>query len=41
LFWGFVSGYVKGIEQVNDKALIEYIRRQQMNRLLLKESIWK
>lgn len=41
LFWGFVSGYVKGIEQVNDKALIEYIRRQQMNCLLLKESIWR
>ncbi len=41
LLYGFLSGYIKGIAQVDDKALIDYIRQQQMNRLLFKESIWK
>jgi biofilm PGA synthesis N-glycosyltransferase PgaC len=41
LLYGFVSGYFKGIPQVNDRALINYLRRQQMNRILMKESIWK
>jgi glycosyltransferase involved in cell wall biosynthesis len=41
LFYGFLSGYFKGIAQVDDNALISYLRRQQMNRILMKESIWK
>jgi poly-beta-1,6-N-acetyl-D-glucosamine synthase len=41
LFYGFVSGYFKGIPQVSDRALIKYLRKQQMNRILMKESIWK
>lgn len=41
LFYGFVSGYLKGISQVEDRALIRYLRKQQMNRILMKESIWK
>ncbi len=41
LLYGFMSGYAKRISQVDDKALIDYIRQQQMNRLLFKESIWK
>ncbi len=41
LFYGFISGYFKRIPQVGDRALINYLRRQQMNRILLKESIWK
>lgn len=41
LFWGFLSGYVKNIPQVEDKDLITYLRKQQMKRLLFKESIWK
>jgi biofilm PGA synthesis N-glycosyltransferase PgaC len=41
LLVGFVSGYVKGIPQVDDPATIEYLRHQQMNRLLGQESIWK
>ena len=41
LLYGFISGYLKNISQVDDKALINYVRRQQINRLLFKESIWK
>lgn len=40
LFWGFISGYLKGIPQVDDRAAIRYLRRQQMNRLRGRESIW-
>jgi poly-beta-1,6-N-acetyl-D-glucosamine synthase len=40
LFVGFVNGYVKGVAQIPDKAVIKYFRRQQMNRLLGKESLW-
>lgn len=41
LLYGFVRGYVLGIPQVNDKPLIHYLRKQQINRLFLRESIWK
>jgi biofilm PGA synthesis N-glycosyltransferase PgaC len=41
LFYSFVSGYIEKIPQVEDKALIAYLRKQQLNRLLLKEIIWK
>lgn len=41
LFWGFLSSYLKGAPQVEDPALINYIRVQQMRRLLLLNSIWK
>lgn len=41
LLYGFITGYLKGIQQVPDQALIRYIRKQQMDRLLLKNSIWK
>ena len=41
LFYGFVSGYFKSIPQVGDRALINYLRKQQMNRILMKHSIWK
>jgi poly-beta-1,6-N-acetyl-D-glucosamine synthase len=41
LLYGFVSAYLKRVRQVEDRALIGYLRRQQMNRILMKESIWK
>src|SRR6266851_4506549 len=34
LFYGYASGYFKGIPQVDDRRTIEYLRRQQINRLL-------
>jgi len=41
LFWGFMSGYLKGVRQVDDRATIKYLRRQQMSRLLGGETIWR
>jgi hypothetical protein len=40
LLFGFVKGYLKRVPQVDDKALISYFRRQQMNRLLFRKSLW-
>jgi glycosyltransferase involved in cell wall biosynthesis len=40
LWWGFLSGYVRGGEQVNDRALIRYFRQQQISRLLGRPSLW-
>lgn len=41
LFWGYLTGYIFKIPRVDDSALIRYIRKEQINRLLLKKSIWK
>lgn len=41
LLYGFISGYIQKTPQVEDKQLISYLRKQQLNRLLMKESIWK
>lgn len=40
LFLGFCSGYLKKIPQVPDKVAIDYLRQQQMKRLLFKPSIY-
>ncbi len=40
LMTGFAKGYVQRIAQVEDKALIQYIRQQQLRRLKLQKSIW-
>ncbi len=41
LVYGFISGYVKNIPQVDDKALIAYLRKQQLNKIFMRESMWK
>jgi glycosyltransferase involved in cell wall biosynthesis len=41
LFWGFASLYLKRSPKVEDRALIDYVRKQQMRCLLLQDSIWK
>jgi len=41
LSYGFFSGYVKRIHQVDDPETIGYLRREQMKRLLGKETIWR
>jgi len=41
LFYGYVSGYLEKIPQVDDRALINYLRKQQLARLFFKKSIWK
>lgn len=40
LFWGFCRGYLKRERQVADPELIRYVRRQQINKLLFKPSLW-
>jgi glycosyltransferase involved in cell wall biosynthesis len=40
LWVGFMGGYVKRLPQVEDKEFIRYFRRQQINRLLGKKSLW-
>ena len=41
LLCGYLSGYLKKIPQVDDRTAIQYLRRQQMNRLRGRQSIWK
>jgi biofilm PGA synthesis N-glycosyltransferase PgaC len=41
LFCGFISGYLKRKPQVDDKELIIYLRKQQINRLFRRPSIWR
>jgi len=41
LFYGYASGYFKGIPQVDDRKTIEYLRRQQIHRLLGQNTIWR
>jgi len=40
LLYGFIKGYILRASQVEDKQLIRYFRRQQMNRLLCRKSLW-
>jgi glycosyltransferase involved in cell wall biosynthesis len=39
--YGFIRGYIDRRPQVDDAALIRYVRRQQMRRLLLMDSVWR
>jgi poly-beta-1,6-N-acetyl-D-glucosamine synthase len=39
--YGFVTGYLKKIPRIKDRAFIAYIRNQQLRRLFLLKSIWK
>jgi glycosyltransferase involved in cell wall biosynthesis len=41
LMYGFLKGYLTRMPQVDDKNLIRYLRRQQLNKLLLRPTIWK
>ena len=40
LFWGYCRGYLTRTKQVADPELIGYIRRQQLNKLMGKPSLW-
>jgi len=40
LFTGFLSGYIKRAPQAGDPSLVRYFRRQQMQRLLGRPSLW-
>jgi biofilm PGA synthesis N-glycosyltransferase PgaC len=41
LMYGFVSGYLTNLQQVDDCATIAYLRREQISRLLHRKTIWK
>lgn len=40
LLWGFFGGYARRAPQIDDRELIRYFRRQQINRLLGRRSLW-
>jgi len=40
LCFGFVSGYFRRVPQVDDREMIKYLRREQMRRLTLRNSLW-
>ena len=40
LMYGFMKGYFKKIPQVDDRELVCYLRKEQINSLLLRPSIW-
>ena len=40
LGYGFISGYLKGVPQIKDRQLINYLRQQQIRRLLYRNSLW-
>ena len=37
---GFLKGYFKGIPQVDDKAMIRYLREQQWRALTFRKNLW-
>lgn len=41
LFYGFITGYLKNVPQVDDPETISYLRRQQLSRLWGRETIWR
>lgn len=41
LFYGYISGYFKNVQQVDDRELKKYLRREQIKKLLMRDSIWK
>ncbi len=41
LVYGFLQGYIKRIPRIEEKDVIRYLRRQQLNRLFFRKTIWK
>jgi hypothetical protein len=41
LIWGFISAYFDKSARLQDKELVRFIQKQQINRLLFRNSIWK
>ena len=40
LLTGFFGGYLRRVPQISDRNLVQYLRTQQLNRLLFRQSIW-
>ncbi len=41
LMYGFISGYLMKVPQVADRQVIDYLRREQVKRMLGGETMWK
>jgi glycosyltransferase involved in cell wall biosynthesis len=41
LMYGFLGGYIRRVKRVDDKELVCYLRKEQLNSLLLRPSIWR
>jgi poly-beta-1,6-N-acetyl-D-glucosamine synthase len=41
LLWGFLKGYINRVPQVDDPALIQFVRSEQLKRLMGKQTVWK
>jgi hypothetical protein len=41
LLSGFIAGYLRREPQVDDRDLIQYLRRQQVRQLALRSSLWQ
>lgn len=41
LVYGFLSGYLMKVPQVDDPSVIRYLRRQQMRRIFGRETMWR
>jgi hypothetical protein len=40
LFYGYLSGYFSSTQRIRERDVISYVRREQLRRLFLRESIW-
>jgi len=40
LFWGYFGAWLRGVRRVDDPELIAYLRKQQVRRLLFRDSLW-
>ena len=41
VLYGYISGYLNGVPQVDDRELIAYLRKQQLNKIFMRETIWE
>lgn len=41
LFWGFLSGYIYRIGQMEDEQLKKYLRQEQLKKITFRHTIWK
>jgi poly-beta-1,6-N-acetyl-D-glucosamine synthase len=40
LWTGFISGYIERVPQIDDPALLRFLRQQQLRRLTFQKSLW-
>jgi len=41
LMWGYLSGYLMKVPRIQDQTLVNYLRKQQIQRITFRQSIWK